>query len=227
MKKTVLITGGSDGLGKEIARSLKDEYEIVICSDNKEKLEKTAREISVDYLVCDISSFNDCQKTIGVFIKKYQRIDCLINNAGVWIEGFLEDNNFESIKKTFEINLIGAVYMTKLVLPFMKKNLGGDIVFINSQAGFEAKAKRSVYTATKWGLNGLAKSLQKELVDFNIRVISVYPGKMKTKLFEKAGIKKDLSDAFEPKYVAKFIKEVLLMPKNILVPEIGIKNLKQ
>ena len=78
----------------------------------------------------------------------------------------------------------------------MKKQKSGDLIFINSQAGLNAKAKRSVYTATKWGLNGFAKSLQQELLPFNIRVLNFYPGKMKTFLFEKARIEKDLSNAF-------------------------------
>jgi len=151
----------------------------------------------------------------------------LINNAGIWIEGFLEDNQFEQIKKTIEVNLLGSIYLTKLVIPIMKKQRSGDIVFINSQAGLTVKPKRSVYNATKWGLNGFSKSLQKELVSFNIRVFNIYPGKMKTSLFEKASVEKDLSDAFDPKYLAKLIKEVILLPKEIVVSELGIKNLKQ
>jgi len=109
----------------------------------------------------------------------------------------------------------------------MKKQRSGDIVFINSQAGLTVKPKRSVYNATKWGLNGFAKSLQQELLSFNIRVFNVYPRKMKTYLFGKAGIEKDLSDAFEPKYLAKLIKENLILPKEIVISKLGIKNLNQ
>ena len=227
MKKIVLITGGSDGLGKEIARVLKDDFLVIILSNNEERLKKTAKELGVDYFVCDVSSYKSCQDAFYKILQKYKRIDCLINNAGIWIEGFLEENQFEEIKKVVEVNLLGAMYLTKLVIPLMKKQKEGDIVFINSQAGLTYKAKRSVYQATKWGLNGFAKSLQQELSPFNIRIFNIYPGKMKTSLFEKAGIKKDLSDAFEPKYLAKLIKETLFLPKEIVIPELGIKNLKQ
>jgi len=227
MKKVVLITGGSDGLGKEIARVFKDDFLVIILADKEEKLKKTAKELGVDYFVCDVSSYKNCEEIFNKIIQEYKKIDCLINNAGIWIEGFLEENEFEKIKKTVEINLLGSIYLTKLVVPLMKKQKSGDLIFINSQAGLNAKAKRSVYTATKWGLNGFAKSLQQELSSFNIRVFNVYPGKMKTSLFEKAGVEKDLSNAFESKYLAKLIKEILLLPKEIVVSEFGIKNLNQ
>ena len=227
MKKVVLITGGSDGLGKEIARVFKDDFLVIILADKEEKLKKTAKELGVDYFVCDVSSYKNCEEIFNKIIQEYKKIDCLINNAGIWIEGFLEENEFEKIKKTVEINLLGSIYLTKLVVPLMKKQKSGDLIFINSQAGLNAKAKRSVYTATKWGLNGFAKSLQQELLPFNIRVLNFYPGKMKTLLFEKAGVEKDLSNAFESKYLAKLIKEILLLPKEIVVSEFGIKNLNQ
>lgn len=227
MKKTVIITGGSDGLGKEIAKILKDEYQVIILSSNLENLRRTAEELKVDYFLCDITDFNQCQKAVEEIIKKFGKIDVLINNAGIWIEGELEFNDYSRIKRIIEVNLLGQIFMTKVALPFMKKQKSGAIIFINSVAGLESKAKRSVYSATKWGLRGFADSLNKELKEFNIKIISIFPGKMKTKLFEKAGIKKDFSDAINPFYCAKLVKFILEMHDEVLIFQGGIKNINQ
>lgn len=227
MKKTVLITGASGGLGKEMAKILKNEYQVVILSSNLENLQKTANELKVEYFLCDITDFNQCQKTVKEIIRKFGKIDVLINNAGVWLEGELNDNDYLKIKKTVEVNLLGQIFMTKVVIPFMKEQKSGTIIFINSVAGLESKAKRSVYTSTKWGLKGFADSLNKELRDFNIKIISIFPGKMKTKLFEKAGIKKDLLDAFDSIHTARLIEFILKMPDDVLIFYGGIKNINQ
>ncbi|MCX7880892.1 MAG: SDR family oxidoreductase [Patescibacteria group bacterium] len=225
MKKVVLITGGSDGLGKEIAKVLKDNYQVVIVSSNLERLKKTAEKLGVAYFLCNIVDFNQCEETVKKIINKFGKIDVLINNAGVWIEGALENNNDFQIKKTIEINLIGQIFMTKSVLPLMKKNKAGTIIFINSRAGLKTKGKRTVYNATKWGLRGFAESLEEEIANDKIKVISFYPGKMRTSFFEKAGVKKDLRDAFNPFYLAKLIKSILDLPNKIIVFQAGMKEI--
>ncbi|MCS6956821.1 MAG: SDR family oxidoreductase [Patescibacteria group bacterium] len=227
MKKTLVITGGSDGLGKEIARILKDDYQVIILSSNLKRLKKTAKELNVDYFLCDITDFNQCEKTVKKIIDKFGRIDILINNAGIWIEEEVDNNECLQIKKTIEVNLLGQIFMTKATISYMKKNKKGTIIFINSQAGLNTKAKRSIYNASKWGLRGFADSLEKELYPYNIKVISLYPGKMKTKLFEKTGVKKDLSDALNPFYIAKLVKFILSMPDEVLIFQAGIKNINQ
>lgn len=225
MKKTVIITGGSEGLGKEIAKVLKDKYKVIILSSNLKKLKKTAKELKIDYFLCDISDYYQCEKTIKEIIEKYQKIDILINNAGTWIEGVIEKNDYSQIKKTVKVNLIGQIFITKAVIPFMKSLKSGVIIFINSIAGLETKAERSVYNSTKWGLRGFSESLRKELKNFKIKVISIFPGKIKTKLFENASVKKDLTNALNPLYIAKLIEFILNFPDEIFIFQAGIKNI--
>jgi len=225
MKKVVLISGGSDGLGKTIAKELSKDYQVVILSPTENKLKKTAGEIRVDYVVADVSDYKNLEKAIKQITSKYERIDCLINCAGLWIQGELDDNNAEDIKRVLEVNNLGVVFLSKAVIPQMKKQKQGQIININSQAGLYAKTERSVYNAAKWGVTGFTKSLQEELAKYGISVTGIYPGKMNTKMFEKMGIVKDMGDALDPIEVARVVKFLLETNKSVNFPEIGIKNL--
>lgn len=226
MDKVIVISGGSDGLGKSIAEQLSKKYKVVIISPTKDKLEKVSQEIGCDFKVCDVSNYNSVQDTVESILKKHGRIDCLINSAGVWIEGSLETNDSEKIKKAIDVNTIGTIFLTKAVIPQMKKQSSGRIINIISQAGLYAKAERSVYNASKWAITSFTKSMEAELKNYGIGVIGIYPGKMKTEMFSKMGIKKDMSDGLDTEDVAKTIEFILSFGDEITFPEIGIKNLK-
>ena len=85
MKKVILISGGSDGLGRVVAEYLAKEYHVVILSPSVKKLTKVAKELAVDCVVADVTDYNSLQNVVKQIVEKYGRIDCLINNAGVWI----------------------------------------------------------------------------------------------------------------------------------------------
>lgn len=225
MKKTVIITGGTDGLGKEIAKALSLKHKVVIVSPTEGKLKIVAKELSCDYEICDVTKWDEIERSVKNIIKKHGRIDCLINNAAVWIQGELNDNSPEEIHKSVEVNLMGYMLMTKAIIPQMKKQNEGLIININSQGGLVGRAERSIYNAGKWGLTGFTKSIQPELAKYGIGVTGIYPGKMKTNLFKKKGYDKDMSDAVESKDVAKIIDYILDQPNKVLFPEIGIKHL--
>lgn len=225
MDKVVLISGGSDGLGKTIASYLSKRNKIVILSPTKAKLEQAAKEVGCDYVVADVSDYESLVKAVSEVTEKYKRIDCLVNCAGLWIEGELDANDLEKIKKVIDVNNLGTVYFSKAVIPQMKKQKSGLIININSQGGLYAKAERSVYSAAKWGITGFTKSLQGELAKYGISVTGIYPGKMKTKMFEKTGIKKDMTDGLDTKEVARLIEFLLESSQQVNFPEIGIKNL--
>jgi NADP-dependent 3-hydroxy acid dehydrogenase YdfG len=222
-QKVIVISGGSGGLGKEIAKELAEDNKVIILSPSKEKLREASKEIGCDYYLCDVSSFNSCKSALNDIAQKNDRVDCIINGAGLWIEGELDENMDDDIKRVIDVNLTGSMNLTKSAIPQMKRQKGGTIIFINSQAGLYAKEKRSVYNATKWGLDGFAKSLQPELARYGVRVTSIYPGKLRTRMFEKVGIHKDMKDALNPQEVAKAIRFVLSLKEDTVVPELGIK----
>ena len=223
MGKVIVISGGSDGIGKEIARRMAKENKVIILSPTKPKLELAAKELGCDFAVCDVRDFNECKETISSIVKKNKRIDCLINCAGLWIEGKLEDNDPESIKRVIDVNLLGTIYLCKAVIPVMKSQKTGTIVNISSQAGLYADKEREVYNATKFGVSGFTKGLELELIGYGIRVIGVYPGKVNTKLFEKTGVKKSMGNAIEPEEVAKVVDFVVSLKDTTLIPEVGIR----
>jgi fengycin family lipopeptide synthetase B len=225
MKKVVLISGGSDGLGRTIAEYLARDYRVIILSPTEDKLTKVAKEIGVDYIVADVSDYKSLERAVKKIVAKYKRIDCLVNSAGLWIQGELDDNNANDIKRLIEVNSLGVIFLSKAVIPHMKNQKEGLIININSQGGLYAKPERSIYGTAKWGVTGFTKSLQSELAKYGISVTGIYPGKMNTKMFEKMGIQKDMSDALDPKEVARVIKFLLETDSSINFPEIGIKNL--
>ncbi|MDP3244815.1 MAG: SDR family oxidoreductase [bacterium] len=225
MKKVIVISGGTSGLGKAIAESLSNDYRVIILSPNKKKLVKTVEQIKCDFEVCDVADEESIKLAVKNVISKHRRIDCLINNAGIWVEGELTENKVERIKEVTATNALGAILLTKEIVPQMKKQGRGLIIIVNSQAGLYGKADRSVYTASKWALTGFTKSLQFELPKYGIRVTGLYPGKMKTNLFSKVGINKDMADALQPKEVAKVIQFILSLKDNVILPEVGVKHI--
>jgi len=115
--------------------------------------------------------------------------------------------------------------MTKAVVPAMKQQKSGLIININSQGGLYAKAERSVYTASKWAVTGFTKAMQPELAPFGIAVTGIYPGMLKTDMFNKMGIDKDMSKGLDTKEVAKTVEFLLSFDTPTTFPEIGIKHI--
>lgn len=219
--KTIVITGGSDGLGKSIASRLTADHKVIILSPSEEKLKAAAQEVNCESIVCDVRDYSQVEK----IVHKIGRIDCLINNAGLWIQGTLDENDPEHIQEVIAVNTLGVINMTKAVIPGMKQQKSGLVININSQGGFYAKAERSVYTATKWAITGFTKAMQPELAPHGIAVTGIYPGMMKTEMFSKMGIEKDMNKGLETDEVAKTIAFLLTFDKPTMFPEIGIKHI--
>ena len=223
--KTIVITGGSDGLGKALTETLSKENNVIILATNEEKLKEVARNNSCSYKVCDISDYGVVEKAISEIIEQYHRIDVLINNAGLWIQEELDTNDSNRIKSVIEVNLLGTINVSKAVIPCMKENKDGLIININSQAGINHKAERVVYNASKWGVTGFSKSLQDEVAKYGIRVTDVLPGMMKTDMFNKMNITKNMDNGLDTKEVARLIEFIIDTPSDVMIPEVGIKNI--
>lgn len=225
MKKTILITGGSDGLGKTLAEYLSKENNVIIIATNEEKLKKVAENNNCTYKICDVSDYKLVEKTITEIIEEHNKIDVLINNAGLWIQEELDINDSDKIKSVIEVNLLGTINVSKAVIPNMKQNKDGVIININSQAGINHKAERTVYNASKWGVTGFTKSLQDELAKYGIRVTDVLPGMLRTDMFNKLNITKNMENGLDTKEVARLIQFIIDTPSNVMIPEVGIKNI--
>ena len=225
LEKIILISGGSDGLGLASAKALNKENTVIILSPEKSKCEEIKKYFDIDFVVADVTKESEVVKAVNHIIKKYGKIDTLINNAGIWIEGRLEDNQYERMKKVFDVNVLGAMNLTQKVIPHMKKLKKGRIVNVVSQAGLYPKAERSVYHASKYALRGFTDSLAIELAPLGIAVSGFYPDKMNTHFFAKAGNKKDAKNFIEVDQAVRAIEFIVETDENLNIPELGIKTL--
>ena len=219
--KKIIITGASDGLGKAIARELK-ENELILISKDENKLKELSSELNCKYYVCDLKDYNKIEEVVS----KIEEVDILINNAGIWLAGDLEENTFEQISNCIDVNTKAPIYMTKAVLPIMRKNKQGLIINVCSQSSFDNDDFSTVYNASKWAMRGFNRSIQRVLSKENIKVTGFYPGFMQTDLFKKAGNDYDTSTGLEVEKVAKAIRFITECDGDIIIPEFGIKDIE-
>ena len=208
--KIVVITGGSQGFGRAMAKAFRLEgCSIVVSSHDKEHLDTTAKELSVDTFPANITSYTDVQKLSEYVVKKYGVIDLWINNAGIQIApSFAENVDREKLHHLFEVNFFGYFYGCQVALSYMKKQGSGVIVNINSTAGLEGKPEISAYSASKFAIKGLTESVRKEVKNSDIKIYGVYPGGMQTDIYKEKH-PTDLQEYMQVDTVAKKVIENL------------------
>lgn len=187
--KVALITGGGRGIGKAIALDYAREgAKLAICARTGSEIEETAKEIKVLgteclAVACDVSLEEPVSKLIGEVQKRFGRIDVLINNAGVMIRPApIAETEVKKWDYTMSVNLRGPFLVTKALLPLMMRQKGGAIINVSSSIGRGAYANFAAYAASKWGIEGFTQTLAVEVKSYNIRVNSVEPGYVATKL---------------------------------------------
>jgi 3-oxoacyl-[acyl-carrier protein] reductase len=219
---TVLVTGGSDGLGFSLSKALVAKGATVhIFSRSQANLDKAAKALPSAHIhQGDVSD----PQSVEVVVKKIGQIDILVNNAGVWLEGPLQDYSIEEIDKTIGVNLNGVIYATRAVLPSMLKRDDGFILNVSSTSGLIGRNDQSVYAATKFGVTGFTKSLQDDLMKTNIKVAGFYPGGMATKLFAKAGNAKDNTDWMNTDEVAEVMVFMLEHDETLLMNQVVLNK---
>ena len=177
--KVVVITGGSEGIGKALVETfLQKGARVATCGRNFDKLYELQTRFSNKPLMthtADVSRESDCHQFIQKVIKVYGSIDILINNAGISMRAMFEQTELETLRKLMDINFWGAVYCTKFALPFIIENKG-TIAGISSIAGFRGLPGRSGYSASKFALNGWLESIRTELADTGVHVLTACPG---------------------------------------------------
>jgi len=179
MEKVVLITGASRGIGREIAIQLARKQYRVIANYNKseEKALSLKKEFSnIEIYQADVSKREQVKEMIQFVLDKYGKIDVLINNAGISEIKVFTDVTDEDWNRMINTNLYSAFCTTQEVLPNMIHNKNGCIINISSIWGMVGASCETIYSITKAGLDGMTKSLAKELGPSNVRVNSIAPG---------------------------------------------------
>jgi len=180
MKKIVLITGVSAGMGKETAKLLLEQGYMVYGAARR--LDKMAdiKALGVKILEMDITNDAALAEGIDTIIKAEGRIDVLINNAGFGSYGAVEDVPMSNARYQLEVNLFGTARLIQLVLPYMRKQRYGRIINISSIGGKFAGPLGGWYHASKFALEGLSDSLRNEVKPFGIDVVVIEPGGVKS-----------------------------------------------
>ena len=192
MSEVVIITGASRGIGREIAKRLSMKGLTVIANYNKsekeaEELKKELEEkgFIIDIVKADVSKREDAKKLVKFALDKYGRIDILINNAGISEYKLFTDETDEDWNKIINTNLYSVFAMSQEVIQNMIHNKKGLIINMSSAWGVVGGSLEVIYSVSKAGVDGLTKALAKELGPSNIRVNSIAPGMIYTKMNSK------------------------------------------
>ncbi len=230
MKNITIITGGSRGVGKQLAKEflLKGEN-VAIISRTKSELKKTREELSklttndVIAYVGDVSDEKFVKEFYEDITKKYN-ITCLVNNAGVGRFGTIYDNNKKMLDEVFPAIVYGTILMTTYALPHLKQSKDiVKIVNVISQSGIRAFKFESVYCSAKWAQEGYAQCLRAETFGTNIKVINVYPGGINTEFWKdnRNYVKAGVADTFaSPEEVAKIIVDNLYNKETLILKDL-------
>lgn len=227
MKKNIIITGGNEGLGKTLCEKLSADNNIIIIAKNKNSIEETIKQTNCDGFICDIRDAKAVNDTVLKIIDKYKRIDILINNAGLYIKDELILNDYDDIKDVLDVNLLGTINCTKAIIPYMKQNEYGQIININSQLGNQAKAERTIYATSKWGITGFSKCMQQEIGKYNIKVANILLGSLEETMKINGHKYKRELQYLNKKDIAEIINNIINLPHYICIPEITIKSIQE
>jgi len=202
--KVALITGGGRGIGKTVALAYaRQGAALALCARTGAELDQTCQEIrslnaECVTWTCDVSLEEPVKELVANVTRKFGRIDVLVNNAGVMTRPVsITELDVKKWDYTIAVNLRGPFLVTRAVLPIMLKKKSGSIINVSSMIGRSAYANFIAYATSKWGLEGFTQTLAVEVKSNNIRVNSVDPGYVATKLTGYAGSKPEsITDVF-------------------------------
>lgn len=237
-KKLIVITGASSGFGLEMAKAFsKDGYPLLLLARRVEKMEA----LNLPNTLCrklDVTNKADFEKVIAEAEAIYGDTDLLVNNAGVMLLGDITTQDPAEWKKMLDVNILGVMNGMAAVMQKMKDRKRGTIINVSSMAGIQPFGNHAAYAASKYGVRGLTQTARLELSPYNVRVISIEPGAVKTELLDHTTDKSIIDGYNEWKEtvgainitaadVANTIKFTYQLPQAVLLREIVISDTKQ
>jgi len=227
-KPIAIITGASTGIGRSLAVKLSNQYLVYLISRNKDNLNETKKLINAQNNECKII-ISDISKTESINdiysqIEHKEKIELLINNAGIGVFKNITDTTIEDWDNTLNTNLRGSFLMTKMIIDDLKANKNGKIVFISSVAGINPYKNSTAYVASKYGMRGFAAALREELREFNIKVMTVFPGAVNTPIWDNKNMEELRDGMMETDDLTETIFHAINAPNNCVTEEITIRR---
>ncbi|MCM3190714.1 SDR family oxidoreductase [Bacillus subtilis] len=234
--KVVVITGASSGIGEATASYLAENgAKVVLAARSENKLQQIVNRISSNngiavYKAMDATNKEDVQALIDYAIEKFDRVDTLINCAGLMLFSMWDNAHVDEWEKMIDLNLKGTLYGIAAVLPHMKQQGKGQIINVGSIAGHAVGEGHGVYSATKFAVKAITESLRKEVsVKYNIQASMVSPGVIATNWQDTVtdsdvkGVLNNLDEvAIDVKHVAKTIAFVVDQPSDVLINDVFV-----
>ena len=234
MKKISVISGGTSGLGLEIADLfIKSGKNVLILGRKSEKLKaailrlnKSAKESSAESLICNIGNEEDVRK-VGTFLSTNSwEVEYLFNNAGMGLFTKAQNSTSILIDTIFEANLKGMILLTSEILRLTPEDEELTIVNIMSTSALLGRAEETIYCAAKWGARGYTEALRTEFKGTKRNIIAVYPGGMRTDFWKIPGQNRDISSFMDPAEVAQKIVNAVIVNDKLFVTDITINRKK-
>ena len=220
--KNAIVTGGGTGIGRGIAIMLAEEgAHVIVCGRRKNKLEETIEIItelggSGFTIQADVSKDSDVDQLVNTSLDKFQRIDFVINNAGIYEGKGVHELEVESWDRVMDINLRGVMLLCRKILPHMRSQRSGHIINISSESGIEYYPGDASYGVSKHALNALGEFIQRENQEYNIRVNTICPGMVVTEMTEN-DVGLDHSKCLYPEDIADLVFWLLSRRQNIKI----------
>ena len=228
-KELAIVTGASRGIGMGIALRFADEgKDVMLFGRDEEALKKVeekvkSKNVNSEIFTGDVADENFVRESVKVILKKYEKIDHLINNAGTRVFKKIAEASLDDFKKQVDANLYGVFNFAHEVLPSMIERKSGSIINIASLAGKNSFATGAMYSATKHAVLGFTKSLMLEVREYNIRVASVCPGSVNTEFFNGTSMKPNKDKILQVEDVAEVISSIIKLPVRALASDIDIR----
>jgi 3-oxoacyl-[acyl-carrier protein] reductase len=221
------VTGGTSGIGLEIAKALVARgVRVAVTGRDQIKLDKTASELGVLALQCDMSSERDLREAHAAISSQLGPVAILINNAGISPFTKFSETSIEEFDQVIDINLTGYFLAAREVLPSMYERRPGAIVQVLSIASIKAFAGGASYVASKFGALGLTNSLREEARKYHVKVIAILPGATETPLWGAQEREQYHERMMQPEDIAITVVQLLEQPERMLTEEIVLRPIE-
>jgi 3-hydroxy acid dehydrogenase / malonic semialdehyde reductase len=228
IKRTVLVTGASSGIGRAIAkRLLQQGHHVIGVSRNSQKFTHTLDNFTAVQL--DLSHTNSLPVQLRELAKNFPDIDAVVFSAGIGQFGSLEEFSYAQIETLMTVNFTSQVFLTRALLPSLKRKQRADLIYIGSEAALKGSRKGAMYCASKFALRGFTQALREECSKNGVRVCLLNAGMVKTPFFDSLSFAPadHESNYLLPEDLAEAIDYVLNSRAHIVIDEINLNPLNK